>query len=327
MGKFPFEEVRRDVIVKKECSTNPLLGCEPSDRPSSEIIEYGIVNIDKPKGPTSHQVSDFVKTILGISKAGHSGSLDPGVTGLLSVALGRATRVVHSLLLAGKEYVCVMHIHKPVEEALLRKTINEFVGRIKQLPPKKSAVKRQWRERTVYYFEVMEIDGQDVLFRVGTEAGTYIRKLVFDLGLKLGVGANMAELRRTRVGPFDESTKVTLQELIDAFWYYKNEGNDKLIRKVILPVESAIQHLGKIWVNDNAVDALCHGITLKIPGICKLEAGINSEDIVAVMTLKNELVATGTAKMDSSQMMNEQKGIAVKIDKVFMKDGVYKIIK
>ena len=323
-NQLPFEKAKRKTIVRKQAETNPKLGCKPEERPTSEIIRYGIVNIDKPPGPTSHQVSDFIQKILKISKSGHSGTLDPGVTGVLPVALDKSTRIVQTLLVAGKEYVGVMHIHKDVPEEKLRKTCSSFVGKIRQLPPIKSAVKRQLRTRTIYYFEILEIDGKDVLFRTGTQAGTYIRKLCFDIGKKLGCGAHMSELKRTKAGPFDESTLSTLQDLTDAFWYYKNENNDKFIRKIIQPVENAVSHLSKIWVLDSTVDSLCHGIDLKIPGISKLNEGIQKNDTVAIMTLKDELVALGTAISTSKQMQEDKKGIAVKTNKVFMVPGTYK---
>ena len=287
------------------------------------MINYGIVNIDKPAGPTSHQVSDYVQKILGISKAGHSGTLDPGVTGVLPIALGRATRIVQNLLTAGKEYVALMHLHKKVDEEKLRKALNEFVGKIRQKPPLKSAVKRVEREREIYYLDILEVNGQDVLFRIGCQAGTYIRKYIHDFGQRIGCGAHMAELRRTRVAAFDETTLATLQDLADAFYYYKNEGNEKFIRKIIQPIETAVRHLPKIWVLDTTTGSLCHGVDLKIPGISKIETNINEEETVAVMTLNNELIAIGTTKMDSYDIMEKEKGIAVKIEKVFMVPEVY----
>ncbi|MBI2541193.1 RNA-guided pseudouridylation complex pseudouridine synthase subunit Cbf5 [Candidatus Woesearchaeota archaeon] len=324
---LPFEKIEREVIIRKEAETNPDLGCRPEDRKTEEIINYGIVNIDKPKGPTSHQVSDYVQKILHINKSGHSGTLDPAVTGVLPVALGRATRIVQTLLTAGKEYVAIMHLHKEADEDALRKTIqSHFVGKIRQMPPLKSSVKRQLRTREVYYFDIMEIEGKDVLFRVGTEAGTYIRKLIYDIGQKLGTGAHMAELRRTKAGPFDESSLVTLQELIDAYSFWKEEGNGKFVRKVIQPVENGASHLAKAWVFDTTVESMCHGVDLKMPGISRLNAGIRPDDAVAVMTLKNELVALGTAKASSEEMLQE-KGIAVQTEKVFMQPGTYKMDK
>jgi len=318
---LPFENIKRDVLVRKEAKTDPQFGTEPSQRSSETLIQYGIVNIDKPSGPTSHQTSDFVQKILGIDKAGHAGTLDPGVTGVLPIALGHATRIVQALMNVGKEYVCLMHVHKPVSEDVLKKVFIAFTGKINQLPPIKSAVKRQLRTREIYYLEVMEIDGQDVLFKVGCQAGTYIRKLCFDMGKKLGCGAHMAELRRTKAACFDESTLVTLHDLTDAF-HYSKEGNDKALKKFIQPVESALAHLPKVWVFDTTVESLCHGMDLKVPGIAKVHSGIQKECDVAIMTLKDELVALGTAVMDSKAMLGE-KGIAVKTHKVFMLPGTY----
>ena len=322
---LPFEKIERKILIRKESDTDYKFGSKPEDRKTEDIINYGIVNIDKPKGPTSHQVSDFVQKILNINKSGHSGTLDPAVTGALPIALGSATRIVQTLLTAGKEYIGVMHLHKKFQDDKLRETINKyFVGKINQIPPLKSSVKRQLRQRTVYYFELLEIDDKDVLFKVGCEAGTYIRKLIHDIGLKLGTGAHMAELRRTKAGPFDESTLFTLQELIDAFYFWKEENNEKFLRKVIQPVECAVKFIPRILVFDTTVGSLCHGIDLKVPGISKLNDNINKDDIVAIMTLKDELVALGNAKMDSKEMLGE-KGVAVKTEKVFMKPGVYDI--
>lgn len=165
----------KQVFIKKEEKGE--LGKPPEERTPEELINYSIVNIDKPKGPTSHQVSDYVQRILGIAKAGHSGTLDPQVTGVQPIALGRATRITQFLLTAPKEYVGIMHLHQEVEEKTLRETIQKFIGKIKQLPPVKSAVKRVEREREIYEFEILEIKGQDILFRVRCQAGTYIRKL------------------------------------------------------------------------------------------------------------------------------------------------------
>ena len=322
---LPFEKIEKKILVRKDAETNEKYGCTPGERKTEEIINYGIVNIDKPKGPTSHQIADYVQKILHINKSGHSGTLDPNVVGLLPVALGRGTRIVQALLSAGKEYVGIMHLHKNVDEDKVRETIKEnFIGKIMQMPPLKSSVKRQLRQRTVYYFDILEMDGQDILFKVGTEAGTYIRKLIHDLGQKLNCGAHMAELRRTKAGPFDESTLCTMQALTDAFYFWKEENNEKFLRKVIQPIENGINHLPKVWIFDSTVESLSHGIDLKVPGTSKLNDNIAKDDIVAIMTLKDELVALGKAQITSKEMLGE-KGIAVKTEKVFMVPGVYRM--
>ena len=327
MNTLPFQTVEREILTKKTANTNPGYGCEPEKRPVEQLITYGVVNINKPAGPTSHQVSAWVQNILGINKSGHSGTLDPAVTGVLPIALGKATRIVQLLIPAGKEYIALMHLHKLVDEKKLKEVLNAFVGIITQLPPIKSAVKRKERARKIYYLEVLEIDGQDVLFKVGCEAGTYIRKLCHDIGQRLMVGAHMAELRRTRAGPFDEGGAVILHNLADAYWYWKNENNETLIREYVKPVEYSIAHLPALWVLDTTVGTLCHWADLKIPGISKLHSGIIKDETVVVLTLKNELIGIGTAKMPSEDIIKKDKGVAVKINKVFMEPGIYKIDK
>ena len=320
---LPFEKRNFDVLVKFDVVPSADFGCSPSSRSVSELLDSGIIVLNKPSGPTSHQAVDYLKRVLDLKKAGHSGTLDPGVTGVLPVALSSATRVTNCLLTAGKEYVCLMHLHNSVDESLIRETFNNhFLGVIKQLPPVKSAVKRQLRERTIYYVDILEIKDKDVLFRVGCEAGTYIRKLVHDFGEKVGCGAHMAELIRTKAGPFKEDEMVTLQDLADAFHYFK-EGDDSSLRKMIFPIENGVEHLKKVYVLDDAVKSLCNGAFLKVPGIAKVDSDINKHDLVAVMTLKNELVLVGFALLNANNMLKLAKGLAVKTDQVFMKPGVY----
>jgi H/ACA ribonucleoprotein complex subunit 4 len=322
MGLLPFERIKREILVKREAETDPKYGCRPDERKIQDLIDYGVINLNKPKGPTSHMCSDHVQKILHVEKAGHGGSLDPAVTGVLPIAMGRATRVVQALLTAGKEYVCIMHLHKPVERIEVEKALKDFTGKIMQLPPVKSAVVRKEREREVYYLEILEIDGQDVLFRMGSQAGTYVRKLCHDVGKRLKVGAHMAELIRTKAGPFTEKEWVSLQDLEDAFAFWK-EGNEKFLRYCIKPVEFGVQHLPKIWIQDSAIDTVCHGASLNVPGVVKLESGVDKDSVVAVLTLKDELVALGKSVMTTEQVITENKGLCVKIEKVFMLPGTY----
>lgn len=316
---------KQDISVKKEAPTDERYGRNPNKRPVEELIHYGVVNLDKPPGPTSHQVSDYVQQIISIDKAGHSGTLDPRVTGVLPVALGRATRLAQLLLKGGKEYVGVLHLHGSVDEEKIKKTITQFfVGKIKQVPPIKSAVVRREREREVYAFDILEIDGNDVLFRVSCQAGVYIRKICHDLGQKLGVGGHMADLRRTRVSHFNEDDVVTLQDLKDAFVLWKEEGNEKFIRFCVKPAERIVEHLPKVWVFDSAVESICHGRDVGVPGVSMLTQ-MNKDDVVAIMTLKDELVALGVAQMDNTDILKKDKGLAVKAHKVFMLPGTYAV--
>ena len=253
----------------------------------NELLEFGIINIDKSSGPTSFNISDFVRKSLGLRKTSHFGTLDPNVTGVLPVALNRACKLTGYFLGEDKEYVGVMRIHDEVSLKEIKKKIKEkFLGEIIQMPPVKSRVKRQLRPRTIYKFELLEKQGmqgqeslrtspkrgqsKDILFRVEVEGGTYIRKLIDDLGKELGVGAHMLELRRVRAGIFKEDCKeypsVNLYDFEKAVEEYftpkgvpphsvpgtrtsdevpsvegdintEGKGNEELLRKIIIPGE------------------------------------------------------------------------------------------
>ena len=170
-----------------------------------ELLEFGIINIDKPSGPTSFDISDLVRKMLGSRKTSHFGTLDPKVTGVLPIALNRACKLTGFFLGEDKEYVGIMRIHEPVSSEDLNKTLKEFTGKIMQKPPVKSRVARVTREREIKNFQILEKDGQDILFKAEVQGGTYIRKLIHDFGEKLGVGAHMLELRRIRAGIFKEN--------------------------------------------------------------------------------------------------------------------------
>lgn len=324
MNLLPFERQEKKILIRKQVETSSKFGCNPEQRLVKDLFDYGIVNINKPDGPTSHQISDYVKKILEVSKTGHSGTLDPRVTGVLPITLGRSTKVVQALLKAGKEYVCWMRVHKPVEKKDLISVMNGFVGDINQLPPVRSAVKRQVRKRSIYYIEILEADEQDVLFKVGCEAGTYIRKLCYDIGKKLGTNANMQQLIRTKVASFNDKNWISLHDLKDAYEYWK-KGDEKEIRRVILPIEGAVDHLNKVWIGDGAVDPVCHGSDLYVAGISKLNDNIKFGEVIAVMTLKNELIGLGEAKMNSKDMIVANKGIAVSLHSVLMERKTYSI--
>jgi H/ACA ribonucleoprotein complex subunit 4 len=308
--------MKRQIFIKQEAEGK--FGNTPEERTTEEMMTYGIINIDKQKGPTSHQTSDMVKKLLKVHKAGHSGTLDPAVTGVQPIALGNATRITQFLLTAPKEYVCLMHLHKEVEEETLREGFAKFTGKIQQLPPIKSAVKRQLRTREVYEAEITEIKGKDVLFRIKCQAGTYIRKYVHDLGEYLTIGAHMAELRRTQAGPFTEKDNlVTLNDVEDALYYYEKENNDTFMRYCIQPVEKAVTHLPKCWILDTTIESVSHGRDVAIPGISKLE-NFKKGETVAILTLKGELVAVGNAEISAVEANTKQKGIVVNTQKVFL---------
>lgn len=164
-----------EVLVKSEDVTDPQYGCPPDKRSVEELLKKGVINLDKPRGPTSHQVAAWVKDILRV-KTGHGGTLDPAVSGCLPIFLGSATRLAEVMLLSTKEYVCLMRLHKHAAKKDIMSLFSHFQGQIWQRPPVKSSVKRELRKREIYGVEVLEIEENDVLFRISCEAGTYIRK-------------------------------------------------------------------------------------------------------------------------------------------------------
>jgi H/ACA ribonucleoprotein complex subunit 4 len=324
VGVLPSDQAR-EVIQRASDTTNPEYGFSSLDNlPIEYLLENGVIVLDKPAGPTSHEVATWVKKILNADKVGHGGTLDPGVTGILPTGVGNATKAMQALLPAGKEYVCVLELHKSTPEEDVRRVIEEFVGKIYQKPPLRSSVKRVLRVREIYYNQILEITGRLVLFRVGCQAGTYVRKLCFDIGEALGVGGHMRELRRTRVGAFREDEHLcSLYDLKDAYIFWKEDGNEKLLRKYLLPLEFALSHLPFIQIRDSAVDAICHGADLAATGVVTLNTGIVKGDLIVLKTLKGEAVALAKSNDISDRIAKAKSGIVATSERVLMVRGRY----
>jgi len=246
------------------------------------------------------------------------------VTGVLPIALEEATKVIQALLLSGKEYICVMRLHSGVPEDRIKAVLDEFCGTIYQRPPVRASVKRRLRTRKIYYLDLLETDGKSVLFMVGCEAGTYVRKLCYDLGEALGCGAHMRELRRTRAGPFSEDEGlVTLHDVSYMFTLWQETSDETLLRKFIYPMEETLKPLPKIYIRDSAVDALCHGAHLAAPGVLSLETGIKPQDAVAIFTQKREAVALARALASTEEILRMDHGLVTKTKRVLMPRGIY----
>ena len=284
-------------------------------------IGPGIVVIDKPRGPSSHQVTAWAGKILGVP-VGHAGTLDPGVSGVLVVMFGPAVRLAPFLQRGEKEYVCLWRLHGDVTRERIREISGQFEGRIYQRPPKKAAVKRALRIRTVHRLEVLEIDGRSVLIRVSCDAGTYVRSLCHHMGLAAGPGGSMRELRRTRSGSFAESDAHTLQELEDAVAAAR-EGNPAPLDGMILPIGRGIADLPRVTIRDTAVDAICHGASLAGVGLLKAEGAFGKGDPVGIFTGKGELVAVGVALAESGAFVPGSTGLVAVPRAVFMRPGSY----
>lgn len=243
---------------------------------------------------------------------------------MLPIALGRARNVLNYVVHSDKRYVCVMVLHGVAPEERVREVCQEFVGPIYQRPPLKASVERRLRVRKIFSIDVQEVRGRLVLMVVHCEAGTYIRKLCYDIGEVLGVGAHMAELRRVQAGPFSEDEGlVTMHELHEAVVAWKELGDEEPLRRAVMPVEVVARGLPKITVRDSAVDAVCHGAFLTAPGVLTLTSDVRKGETVAIMTLKGELVALASALMDAREILEAHKGMVAKPLRVVMLPGTY----
>lgn len=302
-------------------------GCSPLKRDLQSYIKSGVINLDKPSNPSSHEVVSWLRRILRVEKTGHSGTLDPKVTGCLIVCIDRATRLVKSQQGAGKEYVAVLRLHDKLEDAKkLPRAIETLTGSLFQRPPLISAVKRQLRIRTIYESKLIEFDNDRHLavFWVSCEAGTYIRTLCVHLGLLLGVGGHMQELRRVRSGALSENDSiVTMHDVLDAQWLYDNQRDETYLRRVIRPLESLLTGYKRIVVKDSAVNAVCYGAKLMIPGLLRYEKDIEVHEEVVLMTTKGEAIALAIAQMSTVDLSTCDHGVVAKVKRCIMERDTY----
>ncbi|KAL9530414.1 H/ACA ribonucleoprotein complex subunit [Sphaerulina musiva] len=304
-------------------------GCTPLKRDLKSYVSSGVINLDKPSNPSSHEVVAWLKRILRVDRTGHSGTLDPKVTGCLIVCIDRATRLVKSQQGAGKEYVAVLRLHDklPGGRAQLARALETLTGALFQRPPLISAVKRQLRIRTIHESKLIEFDNdrQLAVFWVSCEAGTYIRTLCVHLGLLLGVGGHMQELRRVRSGAMkeDDGNMVTLHDCLDAQYLYDNQRDESYLRTVIQPLETLLTTYKRIVVKDSAVNAVCYGAKLMIPGLLRYEAGIEVYEEVVLMTTKGEAIALAIAQMSTVELSSCDHGVVAKVKRCIMERDLY----
>ncbi|WP_262181020.1 RNA-guided pseudouridylation complex pseudouridine synthase subunit Cbf5 [Haloarcula laminariae] len=237
----------------------------PDERSVDDLLAFGVVNLDKPPGPSAHQVAAWVRDATGQDRVAHGGTLDPKVTGCLPVLLGDAARAARIFDDAVKEYVAVLELHDsapPDFDAV----VAEFEGEIYQKPPRKSAVKRQLRTRRIHDLDVLERSDRRALLRVRCASGTYIRKLCHDIGLALGTGAHMGDLRRTATGQFDDRSLVSMHDLVDAL-SFAEDGDESALRESVRPAEHALAHLPRLVVAHSAAEAIADGAPVYAPGV------------------------------------------------------------
>ena len=314
----------KNLVVIDQDITDDAYGTYYDKRTIEQLLNYGIILLDKPPGPTSHETVAWTKRILKIPKVGHSGTLDPQVSGVLPLGLGEATKALGVLLYGPKEYHALGRIHSLPTKEKLAQVLQMFKGEIYQKPPQRSAVVRKTRSRTIYELDVLEQKERLLLVRVLCEAGTYIRKLYYDIGEVLGPGGTMIELRRTRVDQFHEKDGlVTLHELADAFAIWEEKKDDTKLLQMIKPVEVALSEIKSVLIRDSAVDALCHGAQLAIPGILQISPNLKKGDIVGVYTQKGEAVALAESLMSEKEICDATKGYAFETKRIIMTPNTY----
>ncbi|KAG6842551.1 centromere/microtubule-binding protein cbf5 [Blastosporella zonata] len=327
-SEWPLLLKNYDKLLVRSSHFTPIpSGCSPLKRDIATYIKSGVINLDKPSNPSSHEVVAWLRRILRVEKTGHSGTLDPKVTGCLIVCIDRATRLVKSQQGAGKEYVCVLRLHAPLPNpAALPRALQTLTGALFQRPPLISAVKRQLRIRTIHESTLFEFDEKRNLavFWVSCEAGTYIRTLCVHLGLVLGVGGHMQELRRVRSGAMSENDDmVTMHDVMDAQWLYDNTRDESYLRRVIRPLECLMVGYKRIVVKDSAVNAVCYGAKLMIPGLLRYEADIGVNEEVVLMTTKGEAIALAIAQMSTVELATCDHGVVAKVKRCIMERDTY----
>lgn len=294
----------------------------PNRRSVPDLLRFGVIPLDKPAGPSAHQVAAWVRDLVtdslaetgadGIDRAAHAGTLDPDVTGCLPTLLGTGTRCVPALQSVDKGYVAVLELHGPAP-ADLESVLADFEGPLYQRPPRKSAVKRQLRTRTVHGIDILDRDGRQVLLEIHCEAGTYIRKLCHDIGLALGTGAHMGDLRRIETTPFDDRELVTLHDLVDGLAEWTERDDATWLRDVVYPAEVALVHLPRITIARSAAEEVANGAPVYAPGILGAD-DVERGDQLACFTPNGAAVCLGTLTGDP----DADSGEVVDLDRVLV---------
>ena len=312
-------------IFEEKPQTNASFGNSPNSRSLNQLLECGVIAINKPPGPSSHQLASWARDILGISRIGHGGTLDPFATGLLTLLCGRATKLTEILLKKNKGYIAVIRFKNQVNIDQIKLLLEKMTGEIYNVPPKESAVKIQVRSRNIRALELIDYDVESRLInlRIECNAGTYVRTLSNDLGLLLDSRCELLELHRHQSGIFNSSMACTMQQLNDAAFLWKEHDDDRGIRKLIAPIESILSEIPMIVVKDGAVAALSHGAPLARPGIVSAPKGIKKGSQVLLSSLKGEAVAIAKLMIDSDSLKGIDSGHVSTVQTVMMSPGIY----
>ena len=314
-----------DSLYKISDSIGASYGSSPSKRSVEELLQSSVVIINKQAGPSSHQVAAWLRDSFEIKLTGHGGTLDPNVTGVLPISLGSASKVIKVMQESAKEYLCLMNYKRDPGVKKISSMFEKFTGPIYQIPPFQAAVKRELRIRRIYEIELLEHNSQNTLFRVLCEGGTYIRNLCEDIGSALGIDCWMEQLIRTKSGPFRIEDSVTLVEAHDMYVSWKESGDASKLSKILRPLEEMLVDIPSIEAKDSAVDAICHGADLGIPGVVSVSKKMKRGQLISINSSRGETIALARATVNSEEIVEraKSKGKVAKLERVIMKRGTY----
>jgi len=309
--------------LSEERQTDPAIGCHPDERTLEQRLASGFILIDKPAGPTSHQLAAWARELLGLERLGHGGTLDPFATGVLPLMAGRCMKITNKILKHKKSYIAVFRFKAMPEQAELQGVMASLTGRIYNVPPEVSAVKVQVRTRRIHAFDLLDVDGNDVVARITCEAGTYIRTMARDMGLMLNTPVTLKELRRESSGMFRLEQCITMDQLADAVWLWKECGDESALKAVVHPIEKLLVDVPRCEVKDSAVAALAYGAPLLRPGLVSLPENISKGTELLVTSLKGEAVGFVKLKADADAIVKMDEGEIARPSMVLMDTEVY----
>ncbi len=311
------------IILDDTATSSENHGCAPNDRTIEMLLESGFILLDKAPGPSSHQVAAWARDLLDLDKLGHGGTLDPFATGVLPLLAGKSMRLTGKILTHDKSYIALFKLSREIERDDVESAMKNLTGKVYNVPPEISAVRVQVRTRKISRFKILDYKENLLLTEIHCEAGTYVRTMARDLGLLLDINVELKELRRPKSGRFDLLQSVTMQQLADAIWLWKNTNDQRAILKIVHPVEELLSELPKIVVKDGAAAALSHGAPLLRPGVVSIDEGLNSGDEVVLVTIKGEAVAIANLSQSSKVIPTMTQGEVAKPNCVIMKEDTY----
>jgi len=311
------------IILDKDAKTSPEYGTIPDERTIDQLLESCFILLDKSPGPSSHQVSAWARDMMGLEKLGHGGTLDPFASGLLPLLSGKAMRLTGKILTHDKSYLALFKFGKEIERKEIEEKMAMLTGKVYNVPPEISAVRVQVRTRKISTFNILDFNGTSLLTHIECEAGTYVRTIARDLGLLLDTPVDLRELRRPSSGEFSLKQSITMQQLADAYWLWKEKGEEAAMLRILHPIEDMLSDLPRVVVKDGAAAALSHGAPLLRPGLVSIDDDLNVGSEVLLVTMKGEAVAIAKMSQNSKVIPEMNQGEVAKPNCVLMKEDTY----